>query len=135
MDGTLRRTGAALSLAAALAMASIPAATAAPAPAYTATFTADASCLLTVKATWKNAPVARVYLLWYQDATWIATSDTESPVNSGTIKGKTATFRFGPASVSGTAHQWSAEAQFYTAAGAALEVADTAPVTVGCAVP
>ena len=87
-----------------------PAATAAPAPAYTATFTADASCLLTVKATWKNAPVARVYLLWYQDATWIATSDTESPVNSGTIK-------------------------VYTAAGAALEVADTAPVTVGCAVP
>jgi len=67
------------------------------------------SCLLTVKATWKNAPVARVYLFWYQDATWIATSDTGSPVNSGTIK-------------------------VYTAAGAALEVADTAPVTVGCAV-
>jgi hypothetical protein len=110
----VKRSLVAALLSVALSGATVGAVGAAPAPSYSAALTADSSCTLTLKATWKNTTVDTVYGIWYQDEVYRFT--TQAPFtgpNGGTLRGRTATMQAGPVAIDTTSHAWRVQVDFY----------------------
>jgi hypothetical protein len=120
---------------------------AAPGPSYSATITANRSCLLTVTAGWKNTKaVAAVYVGWYEVGyinhdypelgEFIATSAWPgSGPNSGVQKGSSVAFTFGPTGTDTVNHSWYALVSYYDANGAALTQFLTSQLSTRCYLP
>ena len=134
MNGLARRIGRAAGLAALVVALAVPAASAAPAPTYSAILSADASCNLTLKVTWKNTQVDQVFGIWYyDDAFAFSTVAPGTGPNAGTLKGKTATFSFGPLTQTAETHSWRVLVQPYFR-GAAQPDVNTNVLTVQCGI-
>jgi hypothetical protein len=116
----------ALSLSLAIAASAAVGVAAAPAPSYSATMTSDGACLLTVTATWKNAKIDQVFVGWYLDDVFVATG--AAPGLYGTLRGRTATLQFGPATASDTAHLWRGYVQLYSGPVFVASLNPTLPV-------
>lgn len=114
------------------------AASAAQAPSYTATLSDDRSCAFALTASWTGARVAKVYAQWYVDGTtFVGTMEAPGPKgapNTGTLKGRTATFKAGPFASATTSHSWHVLVQFYDSGGAQLKSMDSNVDVAFCAV-
>jgi len=94
------------------------------APSFTATLSHKSSCLFTAKAAWKNAAVDHIYVTWYVDDTFVATSEAPGTGPNGAPLGShSATFQAGTfVQTPGAAHAWYVRAQFYNGGAFVQEV-------------
>lgn len=118
--------GALVALSSLATVGAVQPATAKPAPTFSAMLSHDSSCVLTLEAKWSGAQVAQVYVMWKQDGVYRFTSAAPGTgPNGGTLRGRTAVMKAGPLADTGTIHEWTAQVDFYSAAGANLASFDS----------
>jgi hypothetical protein len=108
-------------------VAASPAGATPPAPSYSAVMTNDSSCLFSIAASWQHVKVGQVFANWYEDGTFIFTTD-------GTIQGNKAFLSAGPLVPTTTSHDWYALVNFYSSSGAQLQQLYTNTDTANCGI-